>query len=263
VTLLSALLTAVASGLYTCLWGAFKDGPYEGFRPRTFPRSILFSLGFLGLLAAMPTVRPALEKLTLFQLFFLLMGLERAWTEIYKGCFRPPHDTSRFLIPQQVTWFGRHVNAWWIRALVGLVLTASLVSSMLVQTPVRSFFWFLVTAVGTGVGVSMGGAYKDAPFEGFHPLKFFRSSLVLAIVAPVFYWIGPTPLGFLVMMNGGLERLLVEYYKSYLLRSVPGKFRPDLPVVQGPFLGWRATLNRVAAAIAMALAVLYVLEWRG
>jgi hypothetical protein len=260
---LPVVLTTIASGLYTCLWGTFKDAPYEGFRPRTFPRSILFSLALLAMLIAMPTVRPALERLTLFQLFFLIMGLERAWTEVYKGCFRPPRDTSRFLIPQQVTWFGRHVNAWWIRALVGLVLTASMVSSQLVQTPVRSFVWFLVTAVCTGVGVSMGGAYKDAPFEGFHPFKFFRSSLVLAAVSPVFYWIGPTPLGFLVMMNGGLERLLVEYYKSYMIRSVPGKFRPDLPIIEGPILRWRSTLNRVAAAIAMALTVLYILEWRG
>ena len=35
-------VTALISGLYTSLWGAFKDSPYEGFKPGTFPRSVYF-----------------------------------------------------------------------------------------------------------------------------------------------------------------------------------------------------------------------------
>jgi hypothetical protein len=263
VSWVAAVITATLSGLYTCLWGAFKDGPYEGFRPRTFPRSILFSLALLGILWAMPPLRTGLSRLTLFQLFFLLMGLERGWSEVYKGCFRPPRDPERFLIPQQMTYFGKRVHSIVARTTVGLLLTAALIGGTLVQTEIRSFWWFLVTAFGAGIGVSMGGAYKDAPFEGFHPLKFFRSALVLAAASPVFYFLGPTPLGFLFFMYGGLERMLVEYYKSFLVRSVPGKFRPELPIVEGAFLRYRGALNKVATVIAVGVAALYLYEWRG
>jgi hypothetical protein len=263
VSWVAAVVTAVLSGLYTCAWGAFKDGPYEGFRARTFPRSILFSLALLGILHLFPSLRPGLQHLTKFQLFFLLMGLERGWTEVYKGCFRPPRDTERFLIPQQMTFFGKLVHSVFARTTVGVLLTAALIGGTLVQTEIRSFWWFLVTAFGAGVGVSLGGAYKDAPFEGFHPLKFFRSALVLAAVSPLFYFVGPTPLGFLFFMYGGLERMLVEYYKSFLLHSVPGKFRPELPVIQGAFLRYRGALNNLATVIAVGLAALYVFEWRG
>ena len=35
---------SLISGLYTSLWGAFKDAPYEGLKAATFPRSIYFHL---------------------------------------------------------------------------------------------------------------------------------------------------------------------------------------------------------------------------
>ena len=38
----------------------------------------------------------------------------------------------------------------------------------------------------------------------------------------------PVALGFLIYMNGGLERFVVEYYTPYIQRNMSGKFRPDL-----------------------------------
>ena len=34
---------SAVSGLYTSLWGAFKDAPYEGFKRGTFPEARIFT----------------------------------------------------------------------------------------------------------------------------------------------------------------------------------------------------------------------------
>ena len=115
----------------------------------------------------------------------------------------------------------------------------------------------------TGLLVSLGGAYKDAPFEGFKILKFQRSGLVLAICSPLFYFLNdpmhPISLGFLVYMNGGLERFVVEYYKTYIQRTMSGKFRPDLPRIQR-CIDAREKFHYGALVIIVGLVVLYVFE---
>ena len=54
------LVVTALSGLYTSLWGAFKDCPYEGLKLRTFARSIYFSLAILLALYLLPAFRPRL-----------------------------------------------------------------------------------------------------------------------------------------------------------------------------------------------------------
>jgi hypothetical protein len=257
-----ALPVSIISGLYTSSWGAFKDGPYEGFRWRTFPRSILFSVAILCGLACAPWGRGELGKLAWFQLFFLVMGVERITTEVYKACFRTERDPSLFLIPQRLTFFGRTVASRAVRVVLGAGGMAAIAAVLTVGVEVRSYPAFLGVSFATGVFVSCGGAYKDAPFEGFQPAKFFRSALVLSLASPLFYAFGPTPLGLLLFINGGLERLLVEYYKSFVMRSVPGKFRPELGIVEGEFLKHRPKLHHLSTAIVLALVVLYAWEWR-
>ena len=111
--------------------------------------------------------------------------------------------------------------------------------------------------------MSLGGAYKDAPFEGFKILKFQRSGLVLAVCSPLFYFLNdsmhPISLGFLVYMNGGLERFVVEYYKTYIQRTMSGKFRPDLPRIQR-CIDSREKFHYGALVIIVGLVVLYVFE---
>jgi hypothetical protein len=41
-----------------------------------------------------------LERVSPLKLFFLVMGIERLATEIYKGCFRAERAPDRFAIPQ-------------------------------------------------------------------------------------------------------------------------------------------------------------------
>lgn len=253
------LLVSIVSGLYTSLWGAFKDGPWEGFHAKTFPRSIFFSIGIAIFLYYGPSpVATQLRTLPLFHVFLVVMGFERMVTEVYKACFRNG-DQAIFFIPQQMTIFGKNVENEAIRMGTGIVLFIAIFSIPLIERTISSLPLFIITGFLTGMFICSGGAYKDAPFEGFDPRKFFRSAIVLAAVSPLIYLLGPIKLGFLIYSFGGLERLLVEYYKSYVVHSVPGKFRPDLDRIEGRFTKNRHYLHYTAISIVLFLVYLYVL----
>ena len=257
-----ALGMSIVSGLYTSLWGAFKDSPYEGFKPETFPRSIYFHIVIFLVLCFAPMLEDDFFGLGLFQIFFLIMGLERFLAELYKGFFRT-EDQSKYFVPSRITFFGRHVTSDLLRYAVGTVLVLGVFAVLLIPVPVMSFWIFLLTAYATGLLVSLGGAYKDAPFEGFKPLKFQRSGVVLALCSPLFFFLNdavhPVSLGFLIYMNGGLERFVVEYYKTYIQRTMSGKFRPDLTRIQR-CIDTREKFHYGALMIIAGLIVLYVYE---
>jgi hypothetical protein len=87
--------------------------------------------------------------------------------------------------------------------------------------------------------------------------------MVLAAFSPLFYFLGdaenPLPLGFLIYMNGGLERFAVEYYKTYIQRNMSGKFRPDLERIQQQ-LDTRERFHYAALIIIAGLIFLYAYE---
>ena len=263
---IALLAVAIVSGLYTSLWGAFKDSPYEGYKPRTFPRSIYFHIAIFLPLFLVPPFRDDFLPLGLVQVFFLIMGIERFLAEIYKGFFRT-EDQKKYFVPSRITFFGRHVASDVLRYGVGAAIVAIVFAFLVVDVRIERFWGFLLTAYCTGLVVSLGGAYKDAPFEGFEPLKFQRSGLVLAALSPLFYFLNeasatPVSLGFLIYMNGGLERFAVEYYKTYIQRNMSGKFRPDLPRIQ-EWIERREPFHYAALAIIAGLAALYVFEVTG
>jgi len=262
-TIIIPFITSIISGLYTSLWGAFKDSPYEGFKPKTFPRSIYFHVAIFMPLYFAPFFSEKFQQLGLVQIFFLIMGLERFLAEIYKGFFRT-EDQQKYFVPSRITFFGRHVESDLLRYVVGTVIVAIVFAFLLVELPMVSFWAYLATAYATGCIVALGGAYKDAPFEGFQPLKFQRSGVVLAVLSPLFYFLGdpehPVALGFLIYMNGGLERFSVEYYKTYIQRNMSGKFQPGLPRIQ-QMLDTREKFHYLALVIIAGLAVLYAYEF--
>lgn len=261
--LITLLCISAVSGLYTSLWGGFKDSPYEGFKPGTFPRSVYFSVVICLALYAVPTLQSTLVSLGYFQVFFLVMGLERFLAELYKGFFRS-EDQTKYFVPSRITFFGRHVQSNLVRYAVGVLLVAAVFAVLFAQVEVEDFLLFVVVAYGTGLIVSLGGAYKDAPFEGFKPLKFQRSGFVLAVLSPLLYWINdganPVTLGFLIYMNGGLERFSIEYYKTYIQRNMSGKFRPDLRR-QDEVVRKRENFHYGALIIIAALSLVYWIEF--
>jgi hypothetical protein len=256
------IAVTIFSGLYTSLWGAFKDCPFEGFKPGTFPRSIYFHLVILVMLLLFPVFRVRLESLGLFQVFFLVMGLERFIAELYKGFFRT-EDQDKYFVPSRITFLGKYVGSDLLRYASGTILVTGVFCLLLIETRVTSFAGFFGVAYATGLLVSLGGAYKDAPFEGFKWLKFQRSAVVLAVCSPLFYWISdtdnPVSIGYLIYMNGGLERFVVEYYKTYIQRTMSGKFRPDLERQQA-FVDTREKYHYLALVIIVGLVVLYLYE---
>jgi hypothetical protein len=256
------LFVSIVSGLYTSLWGAFKDSPYEGFKPKTFPRSVYFHVVILSVLYYLDPFAEPFRVLKLFQVFFLIMGLERFLAELYKGFFRT-EDQSKYFVPSRITFLGKHVASDLARYAVGAFLVAGVCAVALIPGPIVEFWIFLLVAYAAGLLVSLGGAYKDAPFEGFKWLKFQRSSVVLAVASPLFYFSNsadaPISLGFLIYMNGGLERFLVEYYKTYIQRNMSGKFRPDLERIQVQ-IDNREKFHYFAWVIIVGLIGLYVSE---
>jgi len=244
------------SGLYTCLWGAFKDSPYEGFKPKTFPRSILFSAIILCILLVLRKSDVLEAPATV--IFFWVMGLERFSSEIYKGFFRV-EDQSKYFIPSRMSFFGRFVQSEFLRYGVGLFLLGLILLLQSLDMQVTLFWQFALISYLTGLSVAFGGAYKDAPFEGFDWIKFQRSGLVLLICAPLFYMMGPLSLGMLVFMNIGLERFLVEYYKTYIQRNMSGKFLPDTKRIQ-KHLDSREVFHYAALIIIVLVGGMYLYD---
>lgn len=252
--LVVGLAISIISGLFTAAWGAFKDAPYEGFNRKSFWRSVAFSVAIFGVVGTMR--HAAVTELWAFQLFFLVMGIERLAIEIYKPCFRR-EDQSKYLIPQDGTFLGFHVDSDGVRHAIGLALLCGTLGLLSLDTEIASFGAHAAVATATGLFICCGGAAKDAPFEGFQRRKFLRSAIVLALASPLLYLLGPVPLGLAVFIAGGLERLVVESYKTYFTATPPGKFRRDLPVIDHGFLRRREPLRLVAFAIVTLVSSLY------
>ena len=127
---------AIVSGLYTSLWGAFKDSPYENFKPGTFPRSVYFNIAILLPLYFVPYFRDNFQHLGLVQIFFLIMGIERFLAELYKGFFRT-EDQDKYFVPSRITFFGRYVDSNLLRYAVGTLIVALVFGMLLIEVPSR------------------------------------------------------------------------------------------------------------------------------
>jgi hypothetical protein len=183
------LLISIVSGLFTAAWGTYKDAPYERFNRRSFWRSPAFSVAILALLEAVPTLRERVTPLYLVQVFFLVMGIERIAIEIYKPCFRR-EDQTKYLIPQDCSFFGLHVASRGALLALGAALICGALGVLTRGTEIRSYPEHLLVSGLTGLFICCGGAAKDAPFEGFQRRKFLRSAIVLACASPLLYLLG-------------------------------------------------------------------------
>lgn len=252
------LAVVAASGLYTSLWGAFKDSPYETFKTKTFPRSMYFSVAIYAVLVFVLGHKSHIDAILYTQLFYLVMGIERFVSEVYKGFFRN-EDQEKYFIPSRMSFFGKHVQSNMIRYAVGLVFVALIFGITFLDQTMIKFWHFALVSYLTGLSVAFGGAYKDAPFEGFDYIKFQRSGFVLLAFSPLFYYLGPISLGYLIFMNIGLERFLVEYYKTYIQRNMSGKFKPDTVRIQ-KYIDTREKFHYGAWVIIFSVAALYIYE---
>lgn len=240
---LIALATGLAVGLHCATWGMYKDAPHEGFTWTTYVRSpIVASLIAVGLVLGTDLDVTTAAGITV--LFGVTYGLERACLEVYKSFFRV-EEQSKYTIPMQFAIRGKVVEsaaARWAAAVayvavgLGVLYGLSLAPEWGSGLPIL-FVVFLTGSAGGWIS-AIGGAWKDAPIEGFHIFKFFRSpgvafsyGIVISMLTQEHAFIYLGAIGYTVAS--------IETYKTFFFPNRPrGKFQGKDPLFP-ELLTWR------------------------
>lgn len=224
-----AALVGLMAGIHAATWGMYKDAPHEGFSGWKYVRSPLVSAA-LGACTSLAFSLDSRQAADLLVLFGVVYAIERALAEIYKTFLRE-EDQSKYFIPMQFHVLGKVVSSRPARLLVGALYTGLLLGlvgcvSYLDRSASTSQSVSRVLLVG-GLGgwvSALGGAWKDAPSEGFQTLKFFRSPALASLFA-----LGLSGLtGSLLLVTlaaTGYTIATTETYKTFFFPSKPrGKF---------------------------------------
>ncbi|MEX2280867.1 MAG: hypothetical protein WEE89_00085 [Gemmatimonadota bacterium] len=225
--LLAACAVGLIAGAHTATWGMYKDAVHEGFTWRKYLRSVSIGgcIAPLLYLAGVPLGSVG-DMLVLFGVTYVL---ERAASEFYKTFLRN-EDQSKYFIPMQFAVRGRVVKSRLARVLVGVDIAAALfllaLTVFLMQPDAGRPALWLVALTGSWAGLvsAVGGAWKDAPIEGFETFKFFRSPVVATIYAVLLSSF--TSVLLLTALAGlGFTVATLETYKTFFFPSKPrGKF---------------------------------------
>jgi len=226
---LIAMVIGLAAGAHSSTWGMYKDAPYEGFTYRKYFRSIILS-GSLGILAWLITQLDVSKAYNIFVLFGFVYGIERAILEFYKTFLRS-EDQSKYFIPMQFHVQGKIVENRSRRLFIGaLYLIGVLIVFGFVYyldlSNINLPWWVAVFFIGSAGGwiSAFGGAWKDAPIEGFELFKFFRSPLITAFYAFLISFFTDSYL-FIAVGALGYTVATIETYKTFFFPSKPrGKF---------------------------------------
>ncbi|HEY3013398.1 MAG TPA: hypothetical protein VGJ36_11660 [Gemmatimonadales bacterium] len=255
---LAGAMIGLLSGVHAATWGMYKDAPHEGFEARKYVRSLLLGLGLgasAGALLPLDATTPAGGAI----LFGVVYVVERALAEIYKTFLRH-EDQSKYTIPMQFAVFGRVVENRCVRAILGaayLGVMFALVATVIAWqqwagAPRAAIARVVVASAGAWVS-AVGGAWKDAPVEGFQLLKFFRSPALAMAWAILLVHLTPE-LVLVTLAATGYTIATTETYKTFLFPSRPrGKFAGK-PVLFPAML--RLRQRAVPLYVAIWLAVL-------
>lgn len=232
-----AIITGLAVGLHNATWGMYKDAPHEGFTWSTYFRSVIAGLIFGPIVWYI--FKLDLNILSnIVALFGSTYALERVTMEVYKTFLRK-EDQSKYFIPMQLSVFGKPVKSYGARLLAGLgyvsviLLLTFLINKLNVAYQAGELNWskwlILLPCSVFGWISAFGGAWKDAPVEGFETFKFFRSPGVAyfyAFVASLF----TSNLLLITMCSIGFTIMSIETYKTFFFLDRPrGKFQ-GMPV---------------------------------
>jgi len=234
-TPLVAGATGLAAGIHCATWGMFKDAPFEGFTWRTFVRSPIVATLIALALTRIPALDFPMGAAGIFVLWGVTYGFERAFVEIYKTFIRE-QDQSKYTIPMQFAIKGKVLESRPLRLaagaayLAGGILVLLGVHTLQVRGPdlPRLLAIFLVASPGGWIS-AFGGAWKDAPIEGFHTFKFFRSpamtfgfGLLLSLFTEQYVLLFMGAIGYTVAS--------IETYKTFFFPNKKrGKFQGKTP----------------------------------
>ncbi len=246
---LIAVITGLLSGLHASTWGMYKDSPHEGFSWGKYVRSAIIGAIF----------GPIVWKLTGLDLgtpagIFLLWGAnymaERLTLEVWKTFLRS-EDQSKYFIPMQLHVMGRVVESRRARYLAALAYVGGIIlvgwgiislwqAWKAGDVSINPYLVLLLLSVGGWVS-AFGGAWKDAPIEGFETFKFFRSPGIAYFYA----WVAGNLTDnwvVIAMCSIGFTVASIETYKTFFFPSKPrGKFAgkpilfPDMVQRRKPF----------------------------
>lgn len=227
---LIAVLIGALAGIHTSTWGMYKDAPHEGFTwPKYFRSTIVGAI--LGGGAHYFTQWDLCDPGQRFVYWGLIYCLERAATEFWKYFIRE-EDQSKYFIPMQFGIFGKPMKNAPLRISIGLLIAAGCFGVFFAIRALEARVgdswprWLVVLTVGSFFGwiSAFGGAWKDAPIEGFETFKFFRSPGVAASWAFVvsFFCSSWTALA---IAAEGFTVASIETYKTFVFPNKPrGKF---------------------------------------
>jgi hypothetical protein len=269
VNYLVATIIGALAGLHVSIWGYYKDAPHEGFSwPRFFRSTVVgAAVGAVGHyyvrwdLAADPGAR--------FVYWGLCYCLERAVSEFWKYFIRE-EDQGKYFIPMQFGIMGRPIKDPRIRIPIGIAIgvLCVLLGLGLISLDRRYAHdlppWATVVTVGAAFGwiSAFGGAWKDAPIEGFETFKFFRSPGIAAAWALIVIQL-QTSWVVLALAAEGFTVASIETYKKFGFPSKPpGKFAgkpvrfPEHLVRRRKFVApyaviWALVLGHLAWGLAM------------
>ncbi len=227
--LLVATLIGAVAGTHISTWGMYKDSIHEGFTWPKYFRSILVG-GTIGLILQLVTGMNVLAASGMVVFFGVVYALERATLELWKGFIRV-EDQSKYFIPMQFGIGGKPVHDRRIKWPVGIAVLLLLIVCVWGVTTLQANYpdlpaWLVLVTVGSLGGwlTAFGGAWKDAPVEGFETFKFFRSpgitlfwATILAFFTENWVYIG--------IGGAGYSVATIETYKTFFFPNKPrGKF---------------------------------------
>ncbi|HJR41950.1 MAG TPA: hypothetical protein VJ812_07630 [Gemmatimonadaceae bacterium] len=264
--LVIALVVGLLAGTHTATWGMYKDAPHEGFTVATFSRSILVA-GALAVLTQLVLKMDLTRAPDIVVLFGLTYALERAVTEFWKTYIRH-EDQSKYWIPMQFHVLGRVAGKKLQRlAGIGALLVAALLVMLVLwlqrNTPAPVPFWLALAIAGSlgGWFSAMGGAWKDAPIEGFDFFKFLRSpgiALFWAILLSRF----TQNLLIIAIAAEGFTVATIETYKTFFFPDKPRGKWTGKPVHFPHMLVTRQRFRTVYFGIWAAVIVAFALAFR-
>jgi hypothetical protein len=249
-------VVGLLSGTHAAIWGMYKDAIHEGFTAGRFARSLVVGSA-AAILIQWALALPLPDAAALVVLFGLAYAAERGAVEVWKTFVRD-EDQSKYAIPMQFNLLGSPVASRGARivagvAYVGIVLVCLAAVARLDGGPPLAAHRVALVGLAVGTIIAVGGAWKDAPTEGFEPLKFFRSPCVTGLLALLLSQLTDSHLQAIVAAVG-FERATTETYKTFLFPSKPrGKFAGK------PILAPQMLLRRqrfVPAYVAIWMAVL-------
>jgi hypothetical protein len=229
---LQSLATAAAvgalSGTDTAIWGMYKDSIHEGFSAPRFARSVVVGAVVAVIIQVSCALHlPSASAIVL--LFGLAYAAERGLVEVWKTFVRE-EDQSKYTIPMRFSVRGVPVASRAARLAAGgaysaIVLLAAIGVARLDRSGVeRSFVLVGLLGLAVGLIIAFGGAWKDAPTEGFESLKFFRSPCLTIAFTLMLAQLTTSYLEATVAAIG-YERAASEMYKTFFFPSRPrGKF---------------------------------------